>query len=196
MTDPDLPLMAARAELVARGDPHHWWLDYIRNQRLDVPTVARFAGMIALTPCVFYAHGRFDFADPKEREAEAAAVIEALGVDAATPIDLVAWRLHAPDRFASLFGDVLLLGVDRVGNAASYFGGAPLQLYKTPLAWLQAGCRGAVIVDPHGAPMVLRGALGRVAGEDIHHARAIQKLTQLPPSCVLAPLPLLRRRAA
>ena len=38
--DPDLALMAARAELVARGDPHQWWLDYIRSERLDVPTVA------------------------------------------------------------------------------------------------------------------------------------------------------------
>ena len=193
MRDTDWPLLAARAELVARGDPHQWWLDYIREQRLDVPTVSRFAGLIAVTACVFYDHGRFDFTYPKEREAEPAAVIEALGVDAATPVDLIAWPLHAPDRFASLFGDALLLGIDRVGNAASYFGGQPLQLYRTPLAWLQAGCRGSVIIDPHGAPLVLRGALGRVAGEDIDHARAIQKLTELPPQRVLAPL---RRRAA
>ena len=193
MPKPDLPLMAARAELVARGDPHHWWTDYIRGQALDVPTVARFAGMIAVTACVFYDHGRFDFAVPRDREAEAAAVIEAIGVDAATTIDLVAWPLEAPDRFCSLFGDVLLLGIDRVGNAATYFGGTHLQIFKTPLAWLQAGCRGAVIIEPYGASPVLRGALGRVAGEDIHHARAIQKLTQLPPQRVLAPL---RRRAA
>ena len=196
MTDPDFPLMAARAELVARGDPHHWWLDYIRSQRLDVPIIARFAGMIAVTACLFYDHGRFDFALLRDREASASAVIEALGVDAATTIDLIAWPLDAPDRFARLFGDALLLGFDRVTNPASYFGGAHLQLYKTPLAWLQAGCNGAVIIDPHGAPLVLRGALGRVAGEDIHHARAIQKLTQLPPQRVLAPLSPSRRRKA
>ena len=65
LADPDLALMAARAELVARGDPHQWWLDYIRSERLDVPTVARFAGMIAVTACVFYDHGRFDFCLPK-----------------------------------------------------------------------------------------------------------------------------------
>src|SRR6478609_5693822 len=123
--DPDF-LMAARAELVARGEPHQWWCDYIRDQRLDLPTVARFAGMIAVTACVFYDHRRFDFVLPKDREAEPAAVIEALGVDAATCIDLVAWPLHAPERFCSLFGDVMLLGIDRVGNAATYFGGAHL----------------------------------------------------------------------
>ena len=189
--DPDLALMAARAELVARGDPHEWWLDYIRSERLDVPTVARFAGMIAVTACVFYDHGRFDFVLPKDREAEPAAVIEALGADAATPIDLIAWPLHAPDRFASLFGDALLLGIDRVGNAATYFAGQPLQLFKTPLAWLQARCRGAVIIEPYGGSEVLQRALGRVAGEDIAHARTIQKLTRLPPRQVLVP-----RRAA
>ena len=131
---------------------------------------------------MFYDHGRFDFTYPKEREAEPAAVIEALGADAATCIDLVAWPLHAPERFASLFGDVVLLGIDRVGSAATYFGGQPLQLYRTPLAWLQAHCRGAVIINPHGAPLVLQNALGRVAGEDIDHARTIQKLTRLPPA--------------
>ena len=191
--DPDLALLAARAELVARGEPHQWWLDYVRANALDVPTVARFAGLIAITSCIFFDHGRFDFVLPKDREAEPAAVIEALGVDAATCIDLVAWPMHAPERFASLFGDALLLGIDRVGNPASYFGGDPLQLFKTPLAWLQAGCRGAVILDPYGAPLVLRGALGRIAGEDIPHARQIQKLTHLPLRQVLAPK---RRRAA
>lgn len=189
--EPDFLMMAARAELIRRGEPHHWWCDYIRQTGLDVPTVSRFAGLIAVTACVFYDHGRFDFVAPKDREAEPAAVIEALGADAATCIDLVAWPLHAPERFATLFGEALLLGIDRVGNAASYFSGQPLQLYKTPLAWLQASCRGAVIIEPHGASQVLCHALGRIAGEDIPHAIAIQNLTHLPPRQVLVP-----RRAA
>jgi hypothetical protein len=193
MTGPDLPLLAARAKLLCRAEPTLTWLDYVRNSAIDLPTVGRFAGLIAVTPCVFYDHGRFDFVLPKDRDAEPAAVIEALGVDSATVIDLVAWPVEAPDRFCSLFGDALLLGVDRVGNAATYFDGQPLQIFKTPLAWLQARCIGAVIIEPNGAGQVLRNALGRVAGEDIHHARAIQKLTQLPPQSVLAPL---RRRAA
>ena len=139
--------MAARAELVARGDPHQWWLDYIRSERLDVPTVARFAGMIAVTACVFYDHGRSISCLPKEREAEPAAVIQVLGYrcrHAHRPGGLAAGTRRIAS--ASLFGDVLLLGIDRVGNAATYFAGQPLQLFKTPLAWLQAGCRGAVIV--------------------------------------------------
>jgi hypothetical protein len=111
MTGNDLPLLAARAELNRRGDPTIDWLDYIRNAGLDVPTICRFAGLLAVTHCIFYDHGRFDFADPAEREAEAAAVIEALGDDAATTIDLVAWPIEAPDRFGALYGDVSLLGV-------------------------------------------------------------------------------------
>jgi hypothetical protein len=193
MPEPDLPLLAARDELLLRADPTLDWLDYTRNNAIDIPTVRRFAGLIAVTHCVFFDHHRFDFADPAEREAEPAAVIEALGDDGETVIDLVAWPIDAPGRFASLFGDVSMLGAERVDNPASYFAGQHLQIYKTPLRWLQAGCAGAVIVDPHGARIALRRAVGSIAGEDIDHARAIQKLTRLPPQRVLAPL---RRRAA
>jgi hypothetical protein len=193
MPDPDLPLLAARAELNCRGDPTLDWLDYVRNSAIDIETVARFAGLLAVTHCIFYGRRRFDFADPAEREAEAAAVVEALGDDGATVIDLVAWPLEAPGRFASLFGNVLMLGAARVADPATYFDGQHLQLYKNPLRWLQAGCGGAVIVDPLGARLKLRGATGPIAGEDLDHAKAIQKLTQLPPQRILAPL---RRRAA
>lgn len=184
----ELPLLAARAELCRRGEPHIDWLDYVRNSAIDIPTVARFGGLIAVTHCIFFDHGQFDFADPAEREAEAAAVIEALGDDGATVIDLVAWAIGEPGRFASLFGDVSVLGADRVGNPASYFGGQHLQIYKSPLRWLQAGCNGAVVIDPHGARIVLRRAGGPIAGEDIQHARALQKLSHIPASRVLAPL--------
>jgi hypothetical protein len=188
----DLALLDARAELFCRGEPSEEWLTYVRNNAIDVATVCRFAGILAVTHCIFFGR-RFDFIEPGEREAEPAAVIEALGDDAKTVVDLVAWPIEAPGRFASLFGDVAMLGADRVDSPASYFGGAHLQLYRTPLAWLQAGCSGAVIVDPFGAEIVLGRALGPVAGEDVDHAREIQKLTRLPPQRVLAPL---RRRAA
>jgi hypothetical protein len=184
----DLPLLAARIELNCHAEPTIDWLDYVRNTGLDIPTVCRFVSVIAVTHCVFYDQGRFDFADSAEREAEPAAVIEALGDDAETVVDLVAWPLDAPNRFCSLFGDVSLLGVDRVGNPAIYFGGQHLQLYKTPLRWLQAGCNGAVVIDPLGARFVLRRVQRPIAGEDIGHARAIQKLSQLPPERILAPL--------
>lgn len=184
----DLPLLAARAELLCRAEPTIDWLDYVRNNAIDLPTVCRFAGLIAVTHCVFFDHGRFDFADPAEREAEAAAVIEALGDDGETVIDLVAWAVEQPGRFARLFGDVAVLGADRVGNPASYFAGQHLQIYKTPLRWLQAGCAGAVVIDPHGARIVLRRAVGPIAGEDIQHARALQKLSHMLASRVLAPL--------
>jgi len=188
MTGTNLTLLAARAELLCRAEPTMDWLDYVRNNQIDIPTVCRFAGVVAVTHCVFYDHRRFDFADPAEREAEPAAAIVAMGDDGATMIDLVAWPIEAPGRFGSLFGDVAALGADRVGNPASYFAGQHLQIYKTPLRWLQGGCSGAVVIDPHGARIVLRRAVGPIAGEDIHHARALQKLSHLPASRVLAPL--------
>jgi hypothetical protein len=187
-TEPDLPLLAACAELNKRAEPTIDWLDYIRNTGIDVPTVCRFAGVLAVTHCIFYDHRRFDFADPGDREAEPAAVIEAIGDDAETVVDLVAWPLAAPARFGSLFGDAILLGVDRIANPATYHGGQHLQLFKTPLSWLKAGCTGANIIDPYGARFVLRRALGPIAGEDLDHARALQKLTHFPPRRVLAPL--------
>jgi hypothetical protein len=195
MPDPDLPLLSlsARAELNRRADPTLDWLDYVRNNAIDLETVARFATLLAVTHCIFYNRRRFDFADPAEREAEASAVIEVLGDDGETVIDLVAWPLRAPGRFASLFGYVLMLGAARVADPATYFDGQHLQIFKTPLRWLQAGCAGAVIIDPHGARLKLRRATGPIAGEDLDHAKAIQKLTELPPQCILAPL---RRRAA
>lgn len=183
----DLALLAARAELNGRAEPTIDWLDFIKNNAIDIPTVCRFAGVLAVTHCIFYGR-RFDFVDPCEREAEPAAVIEALGDDGETVVDLVAWPLEAPDRFCSLFGDVSVLGADRIGNPATYFVGAHLQLFKSPLRWLQAGCEGAVIIEPHGARFVLRRAIGPIAGEDVDHARAIQKLTHFPPRRVLAPL--------
>lgn len=188
MSDPNLPLLSARAELNCRAEPTVDWLDYVRNNAIDLATAARFASLLAVTHCIFYTHHRFDFADPAEREAEAAAIIEALGEDGETVVDLVAWPIAAPGRFASMFGNVSLLGVDRIANPATYFGDQHLQLFKSPLRWLQAGCTGAVIVDPHGARFVLRRALGPIAGEDLDHARAIQKLTHFPPRRVLAPL--------
>jgi hypothetical protein len=188
MTGSDLPLIAARAELCRHGEPHIDWLDYVRNSAIDIPTVCRFAGLLAVTHCIFYDHRRFDFADPAEREAEAAAVIEAIGDDGSTVIDLVAWAVDEPGRFAGLFGDVSMLGTDRVDNPASYFAGQHLQIYQTPLRWLQAGCNGAVVIDPHGARTVLRRAGGPIAGEDIQHARALQRLSHMPAARVLAPL--------
>ena len=62
----------------------------------------------------------------------------------------------------------------------AYFGGAHLQIYKTPLRWLQSGCAGAAIIDPNGARFVLRRAIGPVAGEDLDHAQGNPETDAFP----------------
>ena len=54
MPDPDLPLLAARAELICRAEPTLDWLDCVRHNAIDLATVCRFAGLIAVTHCVFF----------------------------------------------------------------------------------------------------------------------------------------------
>ena len=174
MSDPAvrLALLDARVELYARAD---WSPDsaaYIRANQIDIVACYRFCGIVAVTPCAFYAR-RFDFAHYDEPDAEPAAVIEVIGQDAETVIDLCAWPLNSPDHFASGLGAAALLGTDRVTNPATYYAGQFLQVYRTPLAWLQAGCAGAVILDPIEARFALSHARGPIAGEDLDHAERI-----------------------
>ena len=169
----DVELLLARAELYERADPTAQWLAYIKAERIDARDCCPHCGLLAVTPCAFFS-SRFDFAAPDEADAEPAAVIECLGDDGATIIDLCAWPLADPTRFAIMFGTAFALGIERVDNPATYFAGQHLQLYRTPLRWLQAGCDGAVILDQASAHLWLSRALGNVAGEDREHAEAIR----------------------
>ena len=146
----DVELLLARAELYERADPTAQWLAYIKAERIDARDCCPHCGLLAVTPCAFFS-SRFDFAAPDEADAEPAAVIECLGDDGATIIDLCAWPLADPTRFAIMFGTAFALGIERVDNPATYFAGQHLQLYRTPLRWLQAGCDGAVILDQASA---------------------------------------------
>jgi hypothetical protein len=189
MSDPAirLALLDARTELYLRADWSPNWAAYVRANQLDIMACYRFCGIIAVTSCAFYGQC-FDFADCDEPDAEPAAVIEVLDQDAETIVDLCAWPLSAPDRFATGFGAAALLGADRVTNAATYYAGQFLQAYRTPLAWLRAGCAGAVILDPIAARFALSRARGPIAGEDLEHAEQIQRLTLFPAARILAPL--------
>jgi hypothetical protein len=185
-------LLLARAALYERADLTPQWLAYTRAERIDARMCYPHCGLLAATVCAFFS-GRFDFADDNEPDATAAAVIEVLGEDGATIVDLCGWPLAEPTHFATMFGNAFGLGMDRVGNTATYFVGQHLQFYRTPLRWLQAGCNGAVILDLAAAHLWLGGALGNVAGEDRDHAEAIRAAAippHLPAKKILAPLGL------
>ncbi len=61
-------------------------------------------------------------------------------------LDLLALRLDQPETWWRRVAEPgLVLGEDRYLEAIAT--GAPLRVYDTPLAWLQAGCDGAVFLD-------------------------------------------------
>lgn len=162
-------LQGLLSDFYGRADPSRELLAYMRREALPMAELYAFAGMIAVAHVRFFPGRRFDFDD----EGMPAVVIEALGQDAETVEDLVAWPLDRLDKFATALGRVRGLGVDQVRDPATYAVGKPLHVHRTPLGWLQSGCRGVVILEPTTAVWWLGDALGAVAGEDAAHAREI-----------------------
>jgi hypothetical protein len=181
-------LFEMRIEFLERAEPSPEWSELIKANGIDLREAYARSGCIAVTRCEFFDGRRFDFAGP---DGELSAVLLVLGEDAKTVIDLVAWPIADPYRFATALGHAALLGVDQVTNPASYFGGEPLRLHRLPLAWLRAGCRGAVLLR-HGLAAVstLARAPGRLAGEDRIHARELAAMLRgsFPLDRIMAPI--------
>jgi hypothetical protein len=116
-------------------------------------------------------------------------VIEVLGEDDETVIDLCAWPLNRPSTFGTVLG-CDALGMARVVNPATWAFGEVLKIHKTPLDWIKAGCSGCCILNHRHAACWLREALGPIAVEDIEHARqldAVLNLRQFPRPQILVP---------
>ncbi len=180
------PLQDLRAEFYERAVPSLQWLDYMRENHLSPALVEAHAGVLGLCPVEFLPGRRFDFSD----EGVLSAVIEVLDEDGETTVDLLAWAVNQPAAFASALGCARGLGPWQARNRATYFNGRPLQLWRTPLSWLKAGCSGAVVVEPQSAISWLASAPGLIAGEDLAHAREIAHLLHpyVDPSRIVAPL--------
>jgi hypothetical protein len=101
---------------------------------------------------------------------EPAFVLIVRDVDALTAIDLVAWPIRRPSAYGTYFEYAGLLGGDAVINPASFIA-APCPIWATPLAWLQGGLRGCVVVNPRLAAPILALAPGFFQCEDEVHAR-------------------------
>jgi hypothetical protein len=91
-------------------------------------------------------------------------------VDTLTAIDFVAWPIRRPDIFGTYFEYAGLLGGDAVINPSSFIE-APCPIWGTPLAWLQSGLRGCVVLNPRLAAPILAQAPGFFQCEDEDHAR-------------------------
>jgi hypothetical protein len=172
-------LMAARAQLYARAQPHGAYLRFLRDNGLGVRSLADadpirdFCGCMAVTTIRPLRDGGFEFAPVNDDKAVVAAVIEAYASDCETVSDLVAWPVADFTRVRRMFGRADCLGSWNIASAASYVLDTPLMVYRTPLAWLQAGCRGVVVLDPAIAARRLLDAAGSVSGEDRQHSEEL-----------------------
>lgn len=179
-------LLSYRTDLFERADPHGDWLRYVSANSIDLTTIYPHVGILGVTGAEFFEGHRFDFSE----NGTPAAVIEVIGDDAETVVDLCAWLVDQPQQFATALGHADGLGVWQVQNPATYFGGRPLLVHKTPLAWLQANCRGVVILNERSAPRWLAAAPGPIAGQDVAHARSIARMLAgyFDPESILAPV--------
>jgi hypothetical protein len=115
----------------------------------------------------------FDFADDIGRTGCKALIFAGRGEDGEIA-DLVAWTL-TPPRLASWYGccsalDEYNLFGWRLGEGQS------LQIWRTPLGWLQARRQGVVIIDRTNAAAALRDAGGPFMAEDDLDAVELRKL--------------------
>jgi hypothetical protein len=171
MTEMHHALIAARAEFYERAQPTPEFLKYVGRNGLELDRIRGFAGATGILAIVDCGGGRFDFEAPGEMIQ--AFICEAYAEDGESVIDLVAWPPDRPKHVMTMFGRAPLLGLWEAMNPATYYGGKPLQMHRTPIEWLQSGCRGAVIVRPTLAARLLFDIDGAIAGRDRQHAREL-----------------------
>jgi hypothetical protein len=159
---------------------------WLESEGVDVPRVLDLAGPIVEHDIVVFPDEMFDFAAPSSSDSVRAVVHVAVGEDAETPIDLVAWTREQPNQIFRCLGVAQAIGIDQLFNPASYFAGRPLRVHRSALAWLAAGCDGVVPLDCEAIrnhldflPLELDGC--RLAAESLTHGRALRD--------ALAPLP-------
>ena len=172
----ELEVIEWRADLIERAEPHDDWFAFVRGSGIDMRYIYAHAGLLAVTRCRFLSGGRFDWAGSDE--GEFAAVIEVIEIEAGEPVtvDLLAWSIADPTRVGTAIGRASVLGGDQITNPASFFPDQPLQVWRTPLSWVQARCRGVVVLNEKAGAARLAGAIGKLAAEDLDHARQIDRL--------------------
>ena len=185
MNSPVFTLGVALArEFNLRSEPQLELANWLESQGVDVPQILNLAGPIVEHDIIVFPGAMFDFATPGSADSVRAVVHVAVGEDAETPVDLVAWTREQPDRILRCLGIAQAIGIDRLFNPASYFAGRPLRVYRSALAWLAAGCDGLVPLDCAAIRHhldCLRLDNCRLAAESLTHGRALR--------AALAPLP-------
>ncbi|WP_018407677.1 hypothetical protein [Methylocystis rosea] len=162
---------------------------YRREIGTDWRTIEAACGCLVVAPVKYAADRTFDFLEPHERGGVMSAVIECFGADRVDTIDLCAWPLNRPEKFATYLRRADGLGVHAPVDGY-YFGGGGLHVFRTPEAWLRAHCYGSVILNSANAPRWLAAAKGNIAAEDVEHGREIARALHgfFDPRRILAPL--------
>src|SRR5688572_3189661 len=109
MRSPDLDLLVARAELYERAETTRQYVDYVQRHGLDLDRIADFAGATGILNVVDCGNGRFDWT--ARGEAFTAFVLEVLGEDGETVVDIAAWPLERPATVLTMFGAAPVLGL-------------------------------------------------------------------------------------
>lgn len=169
---------------------------YVKAHGLDLDAIAAHAGTFAVClaqVCPHTAPAQFDFTP----EGVPCAVIEVIGEDAVTVIDLVAWPIDAPERFATAVGEADVLGIGAIRNPATYAGGRPLRVHRTPLEWLKAGCQGCAVLNRDWGGYWLRKTPGPLLAEDLAHGRELRRMLgrDFDSKRLLVPAPSMERAA-
>lgn len=91
-------------------------------------------------------------------------------------VDVIAWPIHQPDKWARLTGRAVMLGEEELNTPTM---GDPVPAWRTPLNWLAAGATGIVVLDPAAAWRTLHSG-PPLSGEDLAHAKDIRALLAPP----------------
>jgi hypothetical protein len=97
-------------------------------------------------------------------------------------VDLVAWHPDEPCQWWSRLGVAPILNPAAIDRAEIFR--EPLSLHSSPMAWLQAGGEGAVVLDASADLRLHLGGIGTIICDDLTLARQIDKVfksrTRLP----------------
>jgi len=156
--------------------PRREMIDMLREAGVANRTLADPRCFVKSAPVVPAEHGRFDF-DADGREVALVACLDLFE----EVTDLLAFLPLQPERMRRYTGRATFLGEHVVANPATCAVGEPLRIFRTPMSWLRAGGKGAVILDPGAAWRPLLD-VPAIAGEDREHARALSDI-RTPPMC-------------
>ena len=178
---PHLQANLAAHRLFCLAEPDFELWHALRANGVNLDLVTNLAGPIVRTAVKFLSDGLYE----TYSFGEIALAMAVHDEDAETVIDLVAWSIRDLETFGTLFG-ASILGLDSLMNPASYANG-PCCLYSSPLAWLQADCAGAVVLDHAKAMSALQAAPGSLTTDTLDLAELLMQTGTVPASRLLVP---------